>query len=672
MIRDPLLGAVVDDRYRLDKVVGRGGFGTVYRGTHLKLGRPVAIKILSGTGGDESVQRERFHLEARLLDQLRHPSIVRLKDFGEAEGLVFMVQEFIEGSTLEDHIREYGPIDLPRAVTILSDVLEGLAEAHEAGVVHRDIKPANIMLPPSAGGRLLDFGIATLLGEARKTRTGMLVGTPQYMAPEYIQGASPGPSGDLYAMGGVLFFCLTGNAPFEASSGASPHSQLLSHIEAPIPRLPAGFIPGVQALIDCALAKEPSDRFATASDMCVALRTVIEGGSIDGRATPPIGSLPPVPPSGETPTPLRETRILTPASNGNTAPPAARATALLPSKGRPLAQGPDIVPQHDRLAQMPDAASMVDQATAIEDDATVEVWSGDSLEEGWSLDDGTGTQPVAPPMSPARHEPSVVVGHLEGDDTLEVWSAGAIDDWPAQSIRPNGSTALARKTEDTTTSVNFATAIVRQPPSVARRTPSRAAGHRGSRYEVLFKWLYLHIQWVAAALLALLLITYVLVSCEPEPVVRRVSVAPAAPADPVVITTVRPLIVEPTPLPSIVGALPAAPRGVSRPPEQDPPLLMRPGVVTTPWAAPPEPQAKKRRRASRRWRRHRRPARRPLPNEPPQPTPDEALTMTLDYLAKKQCAKAQALWPVARRSILNPPGLLDQKFRQYCPELAQQ
>lgn len=275
MLRDPLIGAVLDGRYRLDAILGRGGFGTVYRGSHLHLGRPVAVKIL-GSGGDEALHRERFRREALVLDRLRHPSIVRLKDFGEVDGLVYMVQEFVEGVTLADRVRLRGTLTLPESAAVLGDVLDGLHEAHAAGIVHRDVKPANIMLLPGGEGRLLDFGIAILQSETRQTSAGLLLGTPAFMAPEYIKGGLPGPSVDLYAVGGVLYYCLTGQAPFILESD-NPLARLLAQIDHPPPRLPPDIDPELQPLIDRALAKEPSDRFVDAAEMAGALRSAAAG-----------------------------------------------------------------------------------------------------------------------------------------------------------------------------------------------------------------------------------------------------------------------------------------------------------------------------------------------------------------------------------------------------------
>ncbi len=230
---DPFLGTVIAGRYLVEELLGVGGMGSVYRARHQFIGRDVALKFLDPSLTKNERLRKRFLGEARAANQINHEHIIDITDFGETEdGIVYMVMEYLDGHSLEEEL-EKGPIEPRRAVRIALQVALGLGRAHELGVVHRDIKPGNIHLSRKRMDRdfvkVLDFGVARIEHDARITGQNMIVGTPEYIAPEQIRSAVPTPSSDLYALGCVLFEMLTGRIPFEGKT-----TQLLvKHINEP-------------------------------------------------------------------------------------------------------------------------------------------------------------------------------------------------------------------------------------------------------------------------------------------------------------------------------------------------------------------------------------------------------------------------------------------------------
>lgn len=281
-----LTGQTLGGKYRLDQLIGAGGFGAVFAASQQPLGHAVALKVNLQGRPD---LRKRFRHEARILSQLNHPNIVRLIDYGAHEHesfgtLLYMVQEFVDGQPLKDVMAATPRLDPALVVELVSQVLDGLESAHQLGIVHRDIKPANLMLTRSHDGamqvRVLDFGISKIVSSessltAYDTRSGQLLGTPAYMAPEQWAGESVSGATDLYAVGILLFRMLSGAAPFEAPSIPA---LMRAHCDGPIPKLPGAVPPAFNAVIERALAKSPADRFASAGEMRVALRLALAGG----------------------------------------------------------------------------------------------------------------------------------------------------------------------------------------------------------------------------------------------------------------------------------------------------------------------------------------------------------------------------------------------------------
>jgi len=298
---DPLVRRVLEHRYRLDERLGEGGVGVVYRGVHLRLDRPVAIKVLQRAYGDHKPLLLRFEREARAMAALSHPNIVALTDFGVEDGMPYLVMELLEGSTLGEML-DRKPLAPARALDIERQVLRALAYAHGEGLAHRDLQPDNVFLqalPDSTDHvRLLDFGLAKFVLDdderdgPQVTVAGLAFGTPAYMAPEQAAGRPSSLQTDVYAAGVLLFEMLTGRRPFEGD----PTELLRQHILSEPPTLAEMFpertpSPKLDAVLQRALAKNVDDRFADAGQMLEALAAlpldVIQpvGGETD-RADP--------------------------------------------------------------------------------------------------------------------------------------------------------------------------------------------------------------------------------------------------------------------------------------------------------------------------------------------------------------------------------------------------
>jgi serine/threonine-protein kinase len=251
--------ALLGDAIELREVIGQGGMGTVHRAHHLRLDRPVAVKFLAEPLAAEPGFADRLRREARVLARLRHPGIVGVHDYGEQDGRGYIVMEHVDGQPLSRLL----PLPPDRARAVALEVLDALACAHAEGLVHRDVKPANVLIDTDGRARLTDFGLARPLTGWTVTTAGRVAGTPQYMAPEMLQGAPPDPRQDVYAMGALLYEMLAGRPP--------------AGDFAPLP-------PPFDRIVRKALAPDPSRRYADAAAMRADL---LEAGGADGADLPP-------------------------------------------------------------------------------------------------------------------------------------------------------------------------------------------------------------------------------------------------------------------------------------------------------------------------------------------------------------------------------------------------
>jgi eukaryotic-like serine/threonine-protein kinase len=285
---DPLLGQVLDDKYRLDERLGEGGMGTVYRATHLLIERPVAVKVLSARLVADDTAKERFRREARAAGRLQHTNAVAVTDFGETrEGLVYLVMELLEGRPLREVLAREAPLDPARAASLMLQISAAVEAAHDAGIIHRDLKPGNIFLVQRPDSpyivKVLDFGIAKLATEGGEfslqdtlTGTGVMIGTPRYMSPEQCDGAQLTPASDVYSLGVILYEMLTGQTPF---GGATPLALALQHSsESPRPprEVVASIPPALEAVVLRTLEKGAERRPADAGEFRRELFAVAE------------------------------------------------------------------------------------------------------------------------------------------------------------------------------------------------------------------------------------------------------------------------------------------------------------------------------------------------------------------------------------------------------------
>ena len=261
-------------RYRIDRVVGRGGMGSVFHVTDERDQQPYALKVLHATAGSNSWSLKRFRREAEVLGRIAHSAVPKIHDFGVIGESMYLVTDFIEGRNLRDVIASDGALALPEVVRIGAAVADCLNAAHEHGVVHRDVKPHNVMLTREGEVRLIDFGVArdAAVNATAITSTGHTVGTPQYMAPEQFNAGRIDARVDIYSLGVLLFEASTGRLPFYGDSAVAVG---LKHVSEPPPH-PREMRPEMPMLLDrvilkC-LEKNPADRYPTAADVAHDLR----------------------------------------------------------------------------------------------------------------------------------------------------------------------------------------------------------------------------------------------------------------------------------------------------------------------------------------------------------------------------------------------------------------
>jgi len=280
--------------YEILSPLGAGGMGEVYRARDTRLDRTVAIKVLPSHLARDPERRARFEREARAVSALDHPHICTLHDIGQQDGVDYLVLEYLDGETLADRLQR-GALPQEQALRVGAQVADALAKAHRAGIVHRDLKPGNVVLTKS-GAKLLDFGLAriadtptvagdisTALTQARPlTKTGTLVGTFQYMAPEQLEGKEADARTDIFALGSMLYEMVTGKRAFEGKSQASLIGAILKDQAPPISKLQPMTPPALDRAVQRCLAKDPDERWQSAADVAAELQWIAGGGARDG------------------------------------------------------------------------------------------------------------------------------------------------------------------------------------------------------------------------------------------------------------------------------------------------------------------------------------------------------------------------------------------------------
>jgi serine/threonine protein kinase len=282
--------SALTDRYVRRRLLGRGAMGDVWLADDQLLHRPVAIKQLRSAGDTQDrANLDRIVREARLAARLSHPSAVGVFDLVIEDGMPYVVMEYVAGQTLADHIHEQGRLGVDAARSIIGQVAAALAAAHAVGIVHRDVKPSNILITDRGLAKLADFGVARQAGDAALTQTGMVIGTPAYLAPEVAQGAPPSPASDVWSLGATLFAAVEGDPPFTATS-SDPLTVLVRIVSEPAPaaRHSGALQPLLARMLDQQPARRPSA--AEAAELLRATHGADGGLAQPTRRTAPIAA----------------------------------------------------------------------------------------------------------------------------------------------------------------------------------------------------------------------------------------------------------------------------------------------------------------------------------------------------------------------------------------------
>ncbi|MDN5930439.1 MAG: protein kinase [Pseudonocardia sp.] len=287
-------GLLIADRYQLDRRIAVGGMGEVWEASDTRLGRSVAVKVLRPELSDDEEFLHRFRIEARTVASLDHTGIAAVHDYGEDDPnddgrrTAYLVMELVRGEPLSAVIAR-GPIDPAETLRIIEETARALQAAHECGFVHRDVKPGNILVRNDGLIKITDFGIAKAADAVPVTRSGMVMGTAHYIAPEQASGSEAGPAGDVYSLGIVGFECLAGHRPFRADSAVAV---AMMQVRDEPPPLPSTVPLRVRELIESVLVKDPAQRYATGGEFAEAVAAVRRGEAIPvpSGCTPQSGS----------------------------------------------------------------------------------------------------------------------------------------------------------------------------------------------------------------------------------------------------------------------------------------------------------------------------------------------------------------------------------------------
>lgn len=383
---------MIAGRYTLEREIGRGGAGSVHLAHDDLLGRSVAIKrigLLPGTTGQDIARAER---EARLAAGINHPHVVSIYDLVKDDDCYWLVMELVDGRTLTELVAAEGPLPPRRAAGIVAQAADALVQANKAGIVHRDVKPSNIMVSDDNHAKLGDFGIARTAGDAALTQTGMVTGSPAYLAPEVASGSAASAASDVWSLGGTLYYALTGRPPYDVGENVLGGLYKIVH-DAP-PELPDGHpLAGLLAMM---MVKDPGQRW-TAERVRDDLRRVAKGGPSsaagaeehrDGAATMVLGT-----PVASPPAPPADTTTMdTPEARPEPAPVAARPEGLPPAPASSDSGG-----RGSRLGWVAAALALVLVAGL----GAWLLWPGDGTRPGTAAD-GSGTGSTKEPSASSK------------------------------------------------------------------------------------------------------------------------------------------------------------------------------------------------------------------------------------------------------------------------------
>lgn len=343
-----VLNETLDGKYRIIRLLGEGGMGAVYEGENVRIHRKVAIKVLHAGVASSKEAVERFEREAQAAGRIGSDHIVEVLDLGHLpSGDRYMVMEFLEGESLAQRLEAVGRLEPPHAADVLLELLEGLGAAHEAGIIHRDLKPDNVFLLKSRRGRkdfvkLVDFGISKFSpgngGDFSMTRTGTVMGTPYYMAPEQAKGdRATDHRADLYAAGVILYEALSGSVPFDAETYNELLFKILLETPPPLGERSPGLDLRLEAIVTKAMARQPEERFQSAGEFAQALTDYLQTVPAESRRSAALGVTMAVPTARE---PRRDGNTHGAWANTNTAnPSAANPSAAAPRAFSPWLWG---------------------------------------------------------------------------------------------------------------------------------------------------------------------------------------------------------------------------------------------------------------------------------------------------------------------------------------------
>ena len=410
-----LVGSVIADRYHILKKLGEGGMGAVYLGEHVKMGRRSAIKVMAPSMASDPEAIARFNREAANAARINHPNVCQIYDFGETpDGVIYLAMEFIEGQALTDLIEREGALGAPRAAQIIRQAADALQTAHDMGIVHRDLKPDNIMIARGRGNadvvKVVDFGIAKAMGGAegqKVTKTGLVIGTPEYMSPEQLSGDRLDGRSDIYSLALVFYRMLTGVLPFEADSAQEVMIKRLTDKPTPLNRaIPGTVFPArLDDVLAKALQRMPGDRYDSATqfgrDVVEAVRGMPDAAPATGESTTVLMGTPALGAAAPT-APLAATR------------PGVRAATRTPDTAQPQ-PSPVILPRKRAPVGVIAAAVIGIGAAGI---GAVVMWSGRG-----------GAQGAAPDSAQARTDPVTngTAAETGGDDRSDVARPGGRD-----------------------------------------------------------------------------------------------------------------------------------------------------------------------------------------------------------------------------------------------------
>ena len=335
-------------KYRVLERIGRGGMGTVYRAIDETLQRDVAIKVLNAELNDPSVAR-RFRAEAVTVARLSHPGIATIYELFEHDGQWLMVMEFVRGETFEALLARKGPLAANESAELCMQTLDALAHAHSLGVVHRDLKPANIMVTESGAVKIMDFGIARVVGTEHLTSAGFMMGTPAYMAPEQVRGEDIDARADLYAIGVVLYHLVTAALPFKGDTPFEMAQSRLRDQPTPVRSVRADLPPWLGQVLEFALEPDLRRRFQSATIFRDGLRRGLAGLPLEipaARDVPPelVATAAP----GSMPVPVAPVGVPVPtAASSATSRPPEPVAAVPSALEAPSAPAPTTVGKRD-------------------------------------------------------------------------------------------------------------------------------------------------------------------------------------------------------------------------------------------------------------------------------------------------------------------------------------